>query len=111
MTSDSTNSKAILTPEEEAKRNSLALRKPYIAQKLANISEMEDRGEISPIIRIEKSYLCNFQCTHCSAEYYMDRHLEKVLHTTENRQLMDLEDIPEPAISDEELDDDLELEN
>ena len=43
--------------------------------------------EISPIIRLEKSYLCNFQCTHCSAEYYMDRHLEKVLKTNEHRPL------------------------
>ena len=69
MSSNSIKSEATLTPEEQAKRNGLALRKPYVAQKLANISEMEDRGEISPIIRIEKSYLCNFKCTHCSAEY------------------------------------------
>jgi hypothetical protein len=61
MISDSTKSEATLTPSEQERRNGLALRKPYVAQKLANISEMEDRGEISPIIRIEKSYLCNFQ--------------------------------------------------
>ena len=84
-----------LSQAEREKREGLAKRKPYVAKKLANISQMEDRGEISPIIRLEKSYLCNFQCTHCSAEYYMDRHLEKVLNTKENRQLMDLDDVRE----------------
>jgi MoaA/NifB/PqqE/SkfB family radical SAM enzyme len=82
-----------LTESEQLKRNDLASRKPYIAAKLANISAMEERGEISPIIRLEKSYLCNFQCTHCSAEYYMDRHLDKVLHVKDEREKIDMEDI------------------
>ena len=79
--------------QEQSKRNDLKQRKPYIAAKLAKIAEMEERGEISPIIRLEKSYLCNFQCTHCSAEYYMDRHLDKVLKVVDTRQKMDLDDI------------------
>ena len=103
MTPAAAKTEELLTPSEQAKRNNLALRKPHVAQKLANISEMESRGEISPIIRLEKSYLCNFQCTHCSAEYYMDRHLEKVLRTTENRQLMDLNDIREISRQADEL--------
>ena len=82
-----------LNPAELEKRGELMARKPYIAKKLANIEAMEERGEISPIIRLEKSYLCNFQCTHCSAEYYMDRHLEKVLNTKEHRRQMTLEEI------------------
>lgn len=82
-----------LNEAEQAKRNGLKARKPYIAEKLARISAMEQRGEISPIIRIEKSYLCNFQCTHCSAEYYMDRHMEKVLKIADPRRKIDLEDI------------------
>ena len=82
-----------LSPAEKAKRQGLAKTKPHVAKKLSNIIAMEERGEISPIIRIEKSYLCNFQCTHCSAEYYMDRHLEKVLKTKEDRSQMTLEDI------------------
>ena len=82
-----------LSESEKTKREGLAARKPRIAEKLRNISAMEERGEISPIIRIEKSYLCNFQCTHCSAEYYMDRHLEKVLGVKEDRKLMTLDDI------------------
>ena len=48
-----------LSPDELKKRAGLASRKPYVAKKLANITSMEERGEISPIIRLEKSYLCN----------------------------------------------------
>jgi MoaA/NifB/PqqE/SkfB family radical SAM enzyme len=82
-----------LNDAERSKRNDLKNRKPYVAAKLARILEMEDRGEISPIIRLEKSYLCNFQCTHCSAEYYMDRHLKKTIGTIDMRAKIDLEDI------------------
>lgn len=82
-----------LTPAEMAKREGLKIRKPYVAAKLENIAAMEERGEISPIIRLEKSYLCNFQCTHCSAEYYMDRHLEKVIKVEDTRKKINLDDI------------------
>ena len=82
-----------LSDSEKKKRQGLAQKNPYVAAKLSKISENEEKGIISPIIRIEKSYLCNFQCTHCSAEYYMDRHLEKVLKTEENRPQMTLDDI------------------
>jgi len=92
-----------LSEAEQAKRNGLKARKPYIAEKLARISAMEERGEISPIIRIEKSYLCNFQCTHCSAEYYMDRHLEKVLKIVDTRRKIDLQDIRDLSRQADEL--------
>ncbi len=92
-----------LTPAEREKREGLKARKPYIASKLAAISEMEERGEISPIIRLEKSYLCNFQCTHCSAEYYMDRHKEKVFKITDTRRKIDLADIRELSRQADEL--------
>ena len=83
-----------LNAEELKKRNGLAARKPHIAKKLANISLMEQRGEVSPIIRLEKNYLCNFQCTHCSAEYYMDRHLKANFGVKKDpRVQMDLEDV------------------
>ena len=82
-----------LSQAEQAKRNDLARRKPYVAAKLARIAEMEERGEISPIIRLEKSYLCNFKCTHCSAEYYMDRHLKNVIKVVDTRSKMDYDDI------------------
>lgn len=92
-----------LTPSERAKREGLRVRKPYIANKLANIAAMEARGEISPIIRLEKSYLCNFQCTHCSAEYYMDRHKEKVFKIEDMRRKIDLDDIRELSRQADEL--------
>lgn len=80
-----------LTLEEKAKREGLKARKPYLASKLANIATMEERGDISPIIRLEKSYLCNFQCTHCSAEYYMDRHKKKVFKIEDARSKIDMD--------------------
>ena len=83
----------MLNKSEQEKRNELMLRKPYVAKKLAKINEMEENGEISPIIRLEKSYLCNFQCSHCSAEYYMDRHTDKVLKVQDKREKIDLNDI------------------
>ena len=82
-----------LSEAEKNKRAGLALRKPHVAKKLAKIVENEKKGIVNPIIRLEKSYLCNFQCTHCSAEYYMDRHLEKKLKTKENRPQMTMDDI------------------
>ena len=83
----------MLTDLQQARKNNLAKRKPYLAKKLSGIQEREERGEISPQIRLEKSYLCNFQCSHCSAEYYMDRHLEKVIKITDTREKMNLDDI------------------
>jgi MoaA/NifB/PqqE/SkfB family radical SAM enzyme len=94
---------SVLSADETAKRNELWARNPHVAQKLADIAAMEERGEISPIIRLEKSYLCNFQCTHCSAEYYMDRHLEKVHKTTDDRSKMSLDDIRELSRQADEL--------
>ncbi len=82
-----------LTPEELAKREGIKARKPHVAAKLAKIAEMEEHGEVSPIIRLEKSYLCNFQCTHCSAEYYMDRHLKNVLKVVDERRKMNMDDV------------------
>ncbi|WP_135076049.1 radical SAM protein [Terasakiella sp. SH-1] len=94
---------AALTSAEQSKRNDLASRKPYVAEKLARISEMERRGEISPIVRLEKSYLCNFQCTHCSAEYYMDRHLKNVHHIEDDRRQIDLDAVRELSKQADEL--------
>jgi len=92
-----------LSDAEQEKRAGLAARKPRVAEKLANVAAMEERGEISPIIRIEKSYLCNFTCSHCSAEYYMDRHLEGVLGVKEDRSQMTLDDIRDISRQADEL--------
>ena len=92
-TNDSVLLNPRLTEAEAKKRGELARRRPYVAAKLANISALEEAGQISPIIRLEKSYLCNFQCTHCSAEYYMDRHLEKTIKNKDDRPKIDYDDI------------------
>ena len=92
MTAAIVSSDSKLSEAELAKRNGLRARKPYVADKLARINEMEERGEVSPLIRLEKSYLCNFQCSHCSAEYYMDRHLEKI-GVVDDRPKMNMDDV------------------
>ena len=43
-----------LSDAEKKKRAGLANRKPYVAEKLSKITENENNGIISPIIRIEK---------------------------------------------------------
>lgn len=92
-----------MTPVEYSRREGLRARKPYLASKFDAIAAMEERGEISPIIRLEKSYLCNFECTHCSAEYYMDRHLKKVFKIKDARRKIDLDDIRELSRQADEL--------
>lgn len=92
-----------LTPAEQSRRAGLMARKPDIAAKLANIAAMEARGEISPIIRLEKSYLCNFHCTHCSAEPFMDRHKKRVFKIEDTRRTIDLDDVRELSRQADEL--------
>ncbi len=103
MTDQDDSADRLLTPAERERRNGLRARKPHVANKLAAISELEARGGISPIIRLEKSYLCNFQCSHCSAEFYMDRHLKKVFKIKDPRRQMELEDIREISRQADEL--------
>ncbi|OSM07002.1 radical SAM/SPASM domain-containing protein [Magnetofaba australis] len=103
MTTIVEDANCALNPDEQNKRNELMARKPYVAKKLAAISAQEARGEINPIIRLEKSYLCNFTCTHCSAEHYMDRHLRKVFKIEDSRRKMDLDDVREISRQADEL--------
>lgn len=82
-----------LSPAEQSKRNDLQKRKPYVAAKLAKNKERAERGEPTPVIRLAANMLCNFQCEHCCAEHYMDRHLIKVTGKKEQRHELTLEDI------------------
>ena len=84
---------ANLTERQQWLRDDLRKRKPALAAKLAGVKAREDAGQVSPQIRLEKSYLCNFQCSHCSAEHYMDRHKEKVFKIVDTRRTMDFDDI------------------
>ena len=82
----------MLNKSEQAKRNELMLRKPYVAKKLAKINEMEENGEISPIIRLKK-VICVISVFPLFKEYYMDRHTDKVLKVQDKREKIDLNDI------------------
>jgi len=84
---------APLTEAELKKRGDLARRKPYVAAKLAKNKERQERGEPTPVIRLAANMLCNFQCEHCCAEHYMDRHLMKTTGKKEQRHEITLEDI------------------
>jgi MoaA/NifB/PqqE/SkfB family radical SAM enzyme len=84
-----------LSDAEHAKRNNLASRKPYLASKLAANKERQELGFPTPVIRLAANMLCNFQCNHCCAEHYMDRHLLKLTGSTEQRHKIDLNDIRE----------------
>lgn len=84
-----------LSDLEAAKRTGLAKRKPYIASKLAANKERQEQGFPTPVIRLAANMLCNFQCNHCCAEHYMDRHLLKLTGKKEQRHQLDLNDIRE----------------
>lgn len=84
-----------LSDFENSKRNGLASRKPYIASKLAANKVRQEQGFPTPVIRLAANMLCNFQCNHCCAEHYMDRHLLKLTGKKEERHQLDLNDIRE----------------
>jgi MoaA/NifB/PqqE/SkfB family radical SAM enzyme len=84
-----------LNEAEHIKRGDLAKRKPYLAAKLAANKERQEQGFPTPVIRLAANMLCNFQCNHCCAEHYMDRHLLKLTGKPEERHKLDLNDIRE----------------
>ena len=61
-----------LSDLEFSKRTDLLSRKPHVAKKLAENKVRQDAGFPTPVIRLADNMLCNFQCTHCCAEHYMD---------------------------------------
>jgi len=84
-----------LNESEKKKRGDLVRRKPYVAAKLAANKERQENGFPTPVIRLAANMLCNFQCDHCCAEHYMDRHLVKLTSKPEQRHQLDLNDIRE----------------
>jgi MoaA/NifB/PqqE/SkfB family radical SAM enzyme len=86
---------AALSAGEQVKRGELARRKPYVAEKLAANKARQEAGFPTPVIRLAANMLCNFQCNHCCAEHYMDRHLIKLTNKPEQRHQLDLGDIRE----------------
>jgi len=86
-------SETILSDLEHAKRSDLARRKPHVAAKLAANAERQEQGFPTPVVRLQANMLCNFRCSHCCAEHYMDRHLVKITGKKEQRHQIDLDDI------------------
>ena len=78
-----------LSDSEKTKRSDLARRKPYVAKKLAANKERQEKGFPTPVLRLAANMLCNFQCNHCCAEHYMDRHLVKLTGKPEQRHQLD----------------------
>jgi MoaA/NifB/PqqE/SkfB family radical SAM enzyme len=84
-----------LSDLEFSKRTDLISRKPHVAKKLAENKLRQDAGFPTPVIRLADNMLCNFQCNHCCAEHYMDRHLLKITGSKEVRRTVGLEQIRE----------------
>ena len=84
-----------LSDLEHSKRSDLESRKPHVAKKLAENKLRQDAGFPTPVIRLADNMLCNFQCNHCCAEHYMDRHLLKITGSKEERRTIGLDDIRE----------------
>jgi len=84
-----------LSDLEFSKRTDLITRKPHVAKKLAENKLRQDAGFPTPVIRLADNMLCNFQCNHCCAEHYMDRHLLKITGSKEVRRTVGLDQIRE----------------
>jgi MoaA/NifB/PqqE/SkfB family radical SAM enzyme len=84
-----------LSDLEFSKRTDLISRKPHVAKKLAENKLRQDAGFPTPVIRLADNMLCNFQCNHCCAEHYMDRHLLKITGSKEVRRTVGLDQIRE----------------
>jgi MoaA/NifB/PqqE/SkfB family radical SAM enzyme len=84
-----------LSDLEFSKRTDLISRKPHVAKKLAENKLRQYAGFLTPVIRLADNMLCNFQCNHCCAEHYMDRHLLKITGSKEVRRTVGLDQIRE----------------
>ena len=54
-----------IKPVENQRRNKLKEEKPLVYEKIMKFEEKVARGESIAIIRVEHSYICNFNCEHC----------------------------------------------
>ncbi|SCX99290.1 4Fe-4S single cluster domain-containing protein [Lachnospiraceae bacterium XPB1003] len=59
-----------LNAKEQASRNYLKEKKPYVFEKVSKFKEKYDRGESIAIIQLQYNYMCNMKCEHCSIESY-----------------------------------------
>ncbi len=59
-----------LNKNEQAGRNYLKEKKPYVFEKVSKFTEKYQRGESIAIIQLQYNYMCNMLCGHCSIEAY-----------------------------------------
>ena len=59
-----------LNENEQAGRNYLKEKKPYVFEKVSKFTEKYQRGESIAIIQLQYNYMCNMLCEHCSIEAY-----------------------------------------
>jgi MoaA/NifB/PqqE/SkfB family radical SAM enzyme len=59
-----------LKPEENKKRNKLAIEKPYVYEKMLKLGDKLANGESIAIIQFQYNYACNFKCEHCSIKRF-----------------------------------------
>lgn len=55
-----------LTGKEQANRNYLKEKKPYVYEKIQKFDEKIRRGESIGIIQMQYNYQCNLHCEHCA---------------------------------------------
>jgi len=67
-----------LSLTEQNKRKDQSQRRPRVHEKIQQYFKGMLDGQISPILRLKiNRSLCNFQCTHCCEEPYMNRDVKK----------------------------------
>lgn len=59
-----------LTEKEQAGRNYLKEKKPYVYEKVSKFEEKYKKGESIAIIQLQYDYRCNVQCEHCSIKRF-----------------------------------------
>lgn len=59
-----------LNEHEQAGRNYLKEKKPYVYEKVSKFKEKYERGESIAIIQLQYNYICNMRCEHCSIKRF-----------------------------------------
>jgi MoaA/NifB/PqqE/SkfB family radical SAM enzyme len=84
-----------LTQQQISEREKIKQRWPQVYAQQQRFDSEVLNGTISPIIRLCWSFLCNFNCEHCCASHYMDRHIKKLTGKKEQRRTINLDDVRE----------------
>ncbi|MCM1251855.1 MAG: radical SAM protein [Clostridium sp.] len=81
-----------LTEKENANRNYLKEKKPYVYEKILKLDEKIRRGESIGIIQMQYNYQCNFQCIHCSIKRFQGKNPDRKMTVEDVRNLAEQAD-------------------